>query len=225
MPNPVTKYYGDNMNRILRIVGKVILSLLLGLFLVCLSAVIYWCSTAKLTYLINESATTGTTIAQMKRFGTVGGIEVITPRFVAEFFLFNVRGGKKDIAELKMEDGGLNYIVSALSESKSSKEKKGKYIKYFISKGCGVNDISSFDGFSPLHVAALFNDAVTAELLLENGADPFLKSKSPKGFEGSGAFINKTPLEVVEQANKKYPKKEYIKVIEILREAESKRRK
>jgi hypothetical protein len=218
MPNQVTKYYGDNMNRILRIVGKVILSLLVGLFLVCLAGVIYWCSTDKLAYLINESATTGTTIAQMKRFGTVGGIEVITPRFVAEFFLFNFRGGKKDIAEFKMNDGGLNYIVSALSNSKLSKEKKAKYIKYFISKGCGVNDFSGIDGLTPLHGAALSGDADTTELLLANGADPLLKSKGPE------VFNNMTPLEVVERANKKFPKKEYVKIIEILREAESKNR-
>jgi hypothetical protein len=33
-----------------------------------------------------------------------------------------------------------------------------------------------------------------------------------------------TPLEMTEQINKKHPKKEYLKVIEILREAEAKRR-
>lgn len=218
MPNLVTKYYGDNMNRILRITGKVILSLLFGLFLVCLSAVIYWCSTAKLAYLINESATTGTTIAQLNQFGTVGGIEVITPRFVAEFFLFNFRGGKKDIADLKMNDGGLKYIVSALSDSKLSKEKKAKYIKYFISKGCGVNDVSSIDGLTPLHGAALSGDAEMIELLLENGADPLLKSKGPE------VFKNMTPLEVVELSQKRRSDIDYTKVIEILRKAEDKRR-
>lgn len=188
----------------LKTVRKTILYLVLGALLTFVSLMFYVCFTTRIDYLIVESIEKNVTI---------------TPRFVSEFFLFNVRGGKKDIAELKMNDGGLKYIVSALSHSKFSKEKKAKYIKYFISKGCGVNDFSGIDGLTPLHGAALSGDADTTELLLANGADPLLKSKGPE------VFRNMTPLEVVELSQKKRSDIDYTKVIELLSKAEEKRRR
>jgi ankyrin repeat protein len=187
----------------LRIAGKAILYLLIGTFLIFVSLMFYVCFTTRIDYLIVESIEKNVTI---------------TPRFVSEFFLFNIRGSKKDIADLKMNDGGLHYVTSVLINSNLSKEKKAKYIHYFISKGCGVNDIFSFDGFGPLHGAAMFGDADTTELLLANGADPLLKSKSTVGFK------NMTPLEIAELSQKKRSDIDYTKVIGLLRKAEEIRR-
>lgn len=192
------------MGGVLMKARKAILFLFIGSFLVFVALMFYVCSTTNIKYLIVESVESGTTII---------------PRFVSEFFLFNFRGGEEDIAELK-NNGGLNYITSALVNSKFSKDKKAKYLKYFISKGCGVNDVFSFDGFRPLHGAALSGDAEITVLLLANGADPLLKTESPKGLD---TFKNMTPLEVAERAQIK-SQIDYSKVIDILRKAEKIRR-
>jgi ankyrin repeat protein len=128
--------------------------------------------------------------------------------------LFNFRGGKEDFNELKKNNGGLNYIVAALDDSRLSKEKKLKYFRFFISKGCGVNDVSAINGARPLHIAASDGNAEIVELLLENGADPLLKS------DPSGALNNMTPLEMAERFKKKITHIDYTKVIEVLRKAE-----
>jgi len=140
---------------------KVFIYLTACLLLIYVGLVTYICSTTKISYLINDSIKSSMTII---------------PSTASEFFLFKFRGGKSDISVLKKEDGGLNYIVAAIDASSLSKEKKAKYLRYFISRGCGVNEISATNGLRPLHIAAIEGKAEVVELLLENGANPTLKS-------------------------------------------------
>ncbi len=184
---------------------RVILYSMIGLILICSSLVAYVYSTTKIVNLINFAVTRSV---------------LIMPEVMAEFFLFNLRGTNKDINELKTEDGGLNYVVAVLMTSNFSKEKKVKFLKYFISKGCTVNDISNIDGLRPLHTAVAVADTDMVKLLLENGADPFLKS-APTGM----LKISMTPLEMAESFQKKSTDRDYSKVIEALRKAEESAKK
>jgi hypothetical protein len=175
-----------------------------GIIVIYLLLVTYLCATTKIAYLITDTVKSGFTIV---------------PSAVAETFLFNFRGGKADINELKTEDGGLNYIVSTLDASTFSEKKKQKYLKFFILRGCGVNALCPANGLRPLHIAAIDGKADVVELLLNNGANPLLKADSSSI---SGSI---TPLEAVEKLNNKNPSADYTKVVEILRKAEDKSRR
>jgi len=177
---------------------KLIIFVLSGFFVLYFSFVIYICSTISIANLIEINIVRPT----------------IVPPFLSEFIMFEFRCNRNDIIELKANDGGLNYVISALSDSGLSNEKKEKYIRFFISKGLGVNDVSAFDGFRPLHAAVIVGKADLVQMLLSNGADPLLRSKSSIGFK------NMTPLEVTESMKKKNPQRDYSKVIEVLRKAE-----
>jgi len=182
---------------------KVSIYLSAGLLLIYVGLTTYICSTTKISYLINDS---------------IKSSMPIIPSTVSEFFLFKFRGNKSDISALKKEDGGLNYIVAAIDASSLSIEKKAKYLRYFISRGCGVNEISATNGLRPLHIAAIEGKAEVVELLLENGADPTLKS------EPSVIGTSMTPLEAAERSEKKNTHIDYKKVKEVLRQAEERRR-
>ncbi len=180
-------------------INKTALFLIIGILIVYSIFVTAWWTTTNVAFAIIEATTSGPTIV---------------PGFVAEFFLFNLRGGKEDITELKLNNGGLNYIVSSLDNSDISMAKKAKYLQFFISRGCGVNDIAPANAFRPLHVAVVDGKADLVELLLLNGANPLLRSES------SGGFKNMTPLEVATLLKKKNPHIDYSKVMEVLHKAE-----
>lgn len=56
---------------------------------------------------------------------------------------------------------------------------KTNFVRDFLSTDKNMVNIYSNDGFTPLSLAAFFNQTETAKLLLENGADPNLQATNP----------------------------------------------
>jgi len=87
------------------------------------------------------------------------------PSSAYEYYLFNFRLTEEDIKYIENR-AGLNFLFGI-----SEKNKKYKFLKYFISKGVSINKPSAFDGLPPLHAAILLNDEGLVKFLLNNSAD------------------------------------------------------
>lgn len=90
----------------------------------------------------------------------------IFPPKLAEFYLFNFRGSKEDLAVLK-NHAGLSFI---LNDTVIPRDEAFKYVSFFLEKGFDINSIGS-DGYTALHGAILCNQPKGVAFLLENGAD------------------------------------------------------
>lgn len=105
---------------------------------------------------------------------TTYGVHPDTSEFNAEvvkYYVFNFRGGKKDIDYLD-NHFGLNPL---LSNPHATKKIIFEYINFFVNSGFDINTKSKATGLSLLHAAIVDNDYKTVSFLLTIGADKEIK--------------------------------------------------
>ena len=99
----------------------------------------------------------------------------------------------------------LNGIEDPMVESLSILHKAAKYgnsklVKYFIKKGYEVNIQSGPKKLTPLHIAAMVSNYEAINVLLENGANPFLETSidcmRPIQYVGLFNLLNKKTLRI-----------------------------
>lgn len=69
----------------------------------------------------------------------------------------------------------------------------------FLKKDPGVANVYSADGFTPLSLAAFFDQPAIAKLLLENGADPARHATNPSHVNALHAAVAKNNYELCER--------------------------
>lgn len=92
------------------------------------------------------------------------------PPGLPQLYLINFRGNKKDLEQLK-QNNGIGFLLSATSKSR---DKVIKYVSFFLDKGFDINSIG-IDGLTALHVAILFNHPDEVSFLLKKSADKSIK--------------------------------------------------
>ncbi len=95
----------------------------------------------------------------------------LIPSKVCELYLYEYRGTKDDIVQLK-EGSGLSFVFDVVN-----KKKRRNLLDYFLLKGSDINGISKVDGLTPLHASILLNDIELLDYLLTNNADPLVKDR------------------------------------------------
>lgn len=137
-----------------------------------------------------------------------GGMKIPLSKYLCKKYLLTFRGTSKDIDVLQHGIGAL-FVV----EGESTASQRNTILRHLVSSGLDVNAIDK-NQLRPLHGAVLNGSVVEVELLLRNGANPFLKDER----------FDFTPLELaIYIKNKNRLPGEYAEIISILEKAEKER--
>ena len=118
------------------------------------------------------------------------------------FYIFHPE--EADIENLNKE-AGAQYVVDVFTQ-----EEARPVLEHLLEHGLDINSVENVtgEGLTALHAAALSNNFSGVELLLEYGADPYLKDN--KGH---------TALELAQASDEARPEQDYSPVIEQLEKA------
>lgn len=101
------------------------------------------------------------------------------PPLIAAINRHNLR-----LVRLFLDNGGdvnLDYFGTPLHFAAVNRHANGARIcKLLIDRGAIIDTKGGFDGLTPLHAAAKVANLCIVELLLENGADPYIKNRDHK---------------------------------------------
>ena len=111
------------------------------------------------------------------------------PEFMVDLHLFFSRGDNEDVAHLK-KWYGLSFLAD---HEEGITGKQIKIAEFYIKKGLDINHVSTADGTTALHHAAMANDHAAAHWLLSKGADPTIRVVDAE-HSMTDRHIGKTPL-------------------------------
>ena len=94
------------------------------------------------------------------------------PGEVCRWYLETYRVNSEDLAFLENRSG-ITFVFGL-----KDKQMRLDLVRLLINRGANLNYIGHIDGLTPLHAAVLLNDAALVKLLLDQGADLSIKSKS-----------------------------------------------
>lgn len=114
-----------------------------------------------------------------------GNLNIPYAKRICHFYLFQFRGGPKDIANLQ-KHGGASFVIDQGPISADMQ----KTLTFLVSNGLDINEPSEA-GYTPLQGAVLLNSFPKVQMLLEMGGNPQI----------TGSATSLTPLQMAIRLN------------------------